>query len=88
LHPSCQEIEKNKYPCYLKHLKETKMNDDHANLTNPCVGICVSDDNDMCIGCYRTQDERASWYSESKEWRETVLADLPKREENVFGRDI
>lgn len=64
------------------------MNDDHANLTNPCVGICVSDDSGMCIGCYRTQDERNNWYSESTAWRETVLADLPKREEDVFGRDI
>lgn len=64
------------------------MNDDHANLTNPCVGICVSDDSGMCIGCYRTQDERNNWYSESTAWREKVLAELPKREEDVFGRDI
>lgn len=64
------------------------MNDDHANLTNPCVGICVSNEDGTCIGCYRTQDERSNWYIESTEWRETVLADLPKREEDVFGRDI
>lgn len=64
------------------------MNDDHANLTNPCVGICVSDETGMCIGCFRTQDERSNWYIESTEWRETVLTDLPKREEDVFGRDI
>jgi len=64
------------------------MNDDHANLTNPCVGICVSDETGMCIGCYRTQDERSNWYIESTVWRETVLAELPKREEDVFGRNI
>lgn len=64
------------------------MNDDHANLTNPCVGICVSDDNGMCIGCYRNYDERINWYIETAEWREKVLTELPKREEDVFGRDI
>lgn len=64
------------------------MNDDHANLTNPCVGICVSDETGMCIGCFRNDDERANWYLESDQWRETVLAELPKREEDVFGRDI
>jgi len=64
------------------------MNDDHANNTNPCIGICVSDDSGTCIGCYRTQDERNNWYVESTAWRETVLADLPKREEDVFRRDI
>lgn len=61
---------------------------DHANLTNPCVGICVSDETGMCIGCFRSDDERANWYLESDKWREKVLAELPKREEDVFGRDI
>ena len=61
---------------------------EHANNTNPCVGICVSDDRGMCIGCYRTQDERNQWYSESTEWRVKVLTELPNREEDVFGRDI
>jgi predicted Fe-S protein YdhL (DUF1289 family) len=60
---------------------------DHANLTNPCVGICVSDDTKICIGCYRTYDERVNWYLESDEWRETVLAELPKREEKMFEGD-
>lgn len=60
---------------------------DHANLTNPCVGICVSDDSDMCIGCYRTYDERANWYTESTEWRVQVLTVLPDREEKMFGKD-
>jgi len=63
------------------------MNDDHANLTNPCVGICVSNEDGTCIGCFRTADERSNWYIESTEWRETVLADLPKREADVFGQD-
>jgi predicted Fe-S protein YdhL (DUF1289 family) len=63
------------------------MNSDHANLTNPCVGICVADDKGMCIGCYRTYDERSTWYIESTKWREQVLAELPVREEEMFGKD-
>lgn len=63
------------------------MNDDHANSTNPCVGICVSDDNDVCIGCYRTQEERNSWYSESTEWRIQVLNKLLLREADIFGEN-
>lgn len=61
---------------------------EHANNTNPCVGICASDDNGMCVGCYRTQDERNQWYSESTAWRIKVLTELPNREEDIFGRDI
>jgi predicted Fe-S protein YdhL (DUF1289 family) len=63
------------------------MNDDHANNTNPCVGICVSDDNNICIGCYRTQEERNEWYSQSTAWREQVLTQLKQREEDIFGKD-
>lgn len=63
------------------------MKDEHANLTNPCVGICVSDDTGMCIGCYRTYDERSNWYLESTDWRKKVLAELPVREEEMFGKD-
>lgn len=61
---------------------------DHANKTNPCVGICVSNEDGMCIGCFRTNEERMDWYQESDAWREKVLSELPKREEDVFGRDI
>lgn len=64
------------------------MNDDHANLTNPCVGICVNDDSGMCIGCFRSEEERNNWYIESTEWRVKVLAELVEREQDVFGRDI
>ena len=57
--------------------------DEHANNTNPCVGLCVTDDSGMCIGCFRTEDERAMWYQETNEWRETALVQLKEREDNV-----
>ncbi len=59
--------------------------DDHANQTNPCQGICVSDENGTCIGCYRTEEERNNWYIETPEWRENVLKQLQDREEKMFG---
>jgi predicted Fe-S protein YdhL (DUF1289 family) len=61
---------------------------EHANNTNPCVGICASDNADMCIGCLRTQEERNEWYSQTNEWRNQVIVELKQREEDVFGRDI
>ena len=55
--------------------------DEHANNTNPCVGICATDGDGMCIGCFRTDEERLGWYSETIEWREQVLIKLKEREE-------
>lgn len=58
----------------------------HANLTNPCQGICVTDDDtNFCLGCLRTDEERNKWYNETNEWRENVLKEIKIREENVFG---
>jgi predicted Fe-S protein YdhL (DUF1289 family) len=54
---------------------------EHANNTNPCQGICISDNNDICIGCFRTADERSTWYEETNEWREQVLIKIKEREE-------
>lgn len=66
-----------------------KVNDmEHANNTNPCQGICVQDDDDFCIGCFRTSEEKDKWYSESNEWRENTLNQLKIREEDVFGRGV
>jgi predicted Fe-S protein YdhL (DUF1289 family) len=59
--------------------------DEHANITNPCQGICVSNEHGTCIGCQRTEEERNNWYLESNEWRENVLKELPSREEQMFG---
>jgi predicted Fe-S protein YdhL (DUF1289 family) len=59
--------------------------DDHANISNPCIGICAMDENGFCVGCLRTDDERSQWYIETTEWRETVLKEIEKREEAMFG---
>lgn len=58
---------------------------DHANKTNPCVGICVSNDEGVCIGCFRTNEERMDWYQETDTWREDVLKELANREKKIFG---
>ena len=28
---------------------------------SPCVSICALDDNDTCIGCFRTGEEISRW---------------------------
>lgn len=35
---------------------------------SPCIGLCRLDKNKVCIGCYRTSDEIASWpYADDKQ---------------------
>jgi predicted Fe-S protein YdhL (DUF1289 family) len=40
---------------------------------SPCVHVCVLDENDVCIGCYRTSDEIMSWSSMSVEDQQVIV---------------
>lgn len=30
-------------------------------IQSPCIGVCQTDRNGNCLGCYRTRDERLYW---------------------------
>ncbi|MDO5706133.1 MAG: DUF1289 domain-containing protein [Paracoccus sp. (in: a-proteobacteria)] len=54
---------------------------------SPCVNICVMHPSEgICVGCYRTLDEIASWGLMSAEARRAVLADLPVRKPTLKKR--
>lgn len=59
---------------------------EHANSTNPCQGVCQVDE-DFCVACFRTSDERANWYKESNEWRDNVLVEIKNREDKMFNEN-
>ena len=59
------------------------MNDEiwsRDEVDSPCIKICVLHPVDrVCIGCYRTLDEIASWSAMSAFERARITADLPAR---------
>jgi predicted Fe-S protein YdhL (DUF1289 family) len=59
-------------------MTETVNDPVHASQTNPCQGICVSEDN-YCIGCFRTKEERRNWYSYTNQQREQILNEIEQR---------
>ncbi|WP_342027550.1 DUF1289 domain-containing protein [Filomicrobium insigne] len=51
-----------------------------APMESPCINICaISDETEMCEGCYRTIDEIASWSRLTAEERKRIMALLPER---------
>ncbi|MCA6065308.1 DUF1289 domain-containing protein [Thalassolituus marinus] len=48
---------------------------------SPCVSICALDDNDVCVGCYRTGQEISSWGRFSDDERREVLKKVAEREQ-------
>jgi uncharacterized protein len=56
-------------------------------IESPCVKVCViHEETGLCLGCYRSLDEIASWSALAPETRRGILAELPSRAERVKPR--
>jgi len=51
---------------------------------SPCVDICRLDENDVCVGCFRTAREIGAWLSYSDEQRSQIMERLSVRAEGRF----
>ena len=40
---------------------------------SPCIQVCTLDDNMVCLGCYRTQDEIRDWLIATDERKLEIL---------------
>jgi len=47
---------------------------------SPCVAVCALDENDICIGCYRTGDEITQWGEMTNQEKKHVLENVAQRE--------
>ena len=50
-----------------------------ATPQSPCISVCVLDDNDICMGCYRSAEEVADWFMASDEQKRDVLRKARER---------
>ncbi|MFD1384822.1 DUF1289 domain-containing protein [Rhodanobacter aciditrophus] len=47
---------------------------------SPCVNVCFLDDNDVCLGCYRTGMEISRWGAMTREQQLAVMEKVRQRE--------
>lgn len=53
-------------------------------IVTPCIKVCVVDgESSLCLGCFRTLEEIATWSRLTPERRETVMAELPSRRSRI-----
>ncbi|REG84215.1 DUF1289 domain-containing protein [Marinomonas pollencensis] len=52
-----------------------------ASVKSPCVNLCLLNDDDVCVGCYRTGKEISSWGRMSAEEQRHVLVKVSEREQ-------
>ena len=48
-------------------------------IPSPCVDICSLNDDDICIGCFRSGDEISSWGKMSNEEKKQTLNKVRER---------
>ncbi|WP_199611078.1 DUF1289 domain-containing protein [Flocculibacter collagenilyticus] len=49
-------------------------------VSSPCVSCCKLDENDICMGCYRSMNEIANWSQSNDEYKLQVLEHVKERE--------
>lgn len=42
-------------------------------VSSPCISVCLLDNNDVCVGCYRTADEITEWMDGDEQTRRRIL---------------
>lgn len=48
---------------------------------SPCIRNCCLDDNDICMGCFRTLDEIKNWLSMTNTQKISVLRSCKQRQQ-------
>ncbi|WP_445371757.1 DUF1289 domain-containing protein [Methylomonas sp. HW2-6] len=55
---------------------------DDSFVRSPCIRNCCLDDNDICLGCFRSLDEIRSWSSSDNPTREQILRRAEQRRQS------
>ncbi|WP_459990350.1 DUF1289 domain-containing protein [Methylosoma difficile] len=55
-------------------------------IVSPCVRLCCLDNNDICMGCFRSISEITGWASANEQTRRTYLAKSEQRRK-LFKKD-
>ena len=42
-------------------------------IASPCVSVCALDENDICMGCYRSATEITDWFMASDEDKRAIM---------------
>ena len=40
---------------------------------SPCISVCLLDDDDICVGCYRSADEITDWFMADAQGKREIL---------------
>lgn len=57
-----------------------------GEIESPCIRNCCLDDNDICLGCFRSLDEILSWSASTLEEKQKILSNCKVRSDTRKGQ--
>ena len=51
----------------------------NAEPASPCISVCALDEQDVCIGCYRSAEEITDWLLAGPDEKRAILARCAER---------
>ena len=52
----------------------------YKDIMSPCIDQCRNDsNNEFCISCFRTVQEKKTWWKFTKEEKKKIISELPIR---------
>lgn len=55
-----------------------------AEPASPCISVCALDENDICMGCFRSGAEITDWFTASPEEKRDILRRSAERRDAEF----
>ena len=55
------------------------MSDATQPVKSPCIEVCSLNNEDVCIGCYRTANEIIEWFSAPDKRKREILVSVSER---------
>ena len=50
-----------------------------ATVRSPCIAVCALDEDDVCLGCFRTADEITDWFMASDDEKRVIVTRSQER---------
>ena len=63
------------------------MSDATQSVKSPCIEVCSLNNEDVCIGCYRTANEIIEWFSAPNERKREILLSVNQRRAGSAPQD-
>ena len=54
-------------------------------IRSPCISVCVLDENDICMGCFRSAEEVTEWFMAGDKEKRAIMQRVEERREAASG---